>query len=631
MHAARLKENPSMKSLPIAGLVSLAALGAQAQTPASPLPKQGFESVVVTATRSLQATPSLRDTIVITREDLDSAGALSLGEVLQRRAGVELRATGGPGQPQGIFIRGAGTAQTLVLVDGLRVGSATQGTTSIESIPLEMIERIEIVKGPMSSLYGSEAAGGVIQIFTRGKSMPHLFASTGYGTDNDRRASAGLATSDDTTLVSMAMGVRKVDAPSATNPRNTFSFAPDRDPHENAFATMRVSHRFWQGETLALEAFGSRSRTRFDAGPTSLDDRSDQTLSGVRFSSTSEFAPWWGSRVTLGHGRDNLVFHGQFPARFETRQDQASWINELKTYGGSTILGLETVRQTVLPDRSITNGTGAEVILYARNRRDTNSGFIAVNQDIEAQRFEASARRDDDGQFGKRNTGSVSYGLEWPSVARVAVTYARGFRAPTFNDLYLVAFEPFYTPNPDLRPERSKSREISLRSPATAAVQWRVTGFDNKFDDLIIANAQTVLNVDRARVRGVDASIDAAWLGVRWRATMTAQRPRDDGTGRRLQGRAERFGALEATRTFGNWTVGASALASGPRFDSLDESAASRLPGYAVVDARVRYTFAKRWSAELTATNLGDRKYESAVGYDAPRRGVFLNLRFESY
>lgn len=620
-----------MKSLPIAGLVSLAALGAQAQAPAPPFLQQGLESVVVTATRSLQATPSLRDSIVITREELESSGALSLGEVLQRRAGVELRTTGSAGQPQGIFIRGAGAAQTLVLVDGLRVGSATQGTTSIESIPLEMIERIEIVKGPMSSLYGSEAAGGVIQIFTRGKSVPYLFASTGYGTHNDRRASAGLSTSDDKTLVSMAMGVRKVEAPSATNARNAFAFVPDPDPHDNAFATMRVSQRLWQGETLALEAFGSRSRTRFDAGDAAFDDRSDQTLSGVRFSSTSPFAPWWASRITLGHGRDNLVFHGQFPARFETRQDQATWINELKTYGGSTILGLETVRQTVLPDRRVANGSGEEVVLYTRNRRDTNSGFIAVNQDIQGQRFEASARRDDDEQFGKRNTGSVSYGWEWPSAARFALTYARGFRAPTFNDLYLVEFVPFYTPNPSLRPERSKSRELALRSAAKAPVQWRVTAFDNELEDLIVANAQTVINVNRARIRGVDATVEGAWLGLRWRASVTAQRPRDEDTGLRLQGRAERFGAVEATRTFGNWTVGASAFASGARFDSVNEAPGSRLPGYAVVDARVRYTFAKRWSAEVAATNLGDRKYESAVGYDAPRRGVFLNLRFESY
>jgi vitamin B12 transporter len=415
MHAARSKESTSMKPLRFAGLLSLAAWGAQAQTLPPPFFKQAMEPVVVTATRGLQGSPSLRDTVVITREELESAGGLSLGEVLQRRAGVELRATGGPGQPQGIFIRGAGAAQTLVLVDGLRAGSATQGTTSIENIPLEMIERIEVVKGPMSSLYGSEAAGGVIQIFTRGKAVPHLFASAGLGSDRDRRASAGLTTVDGDTRVSVAMGARKVNAPSATNSRNAFSFDPDRDPYENAFATVRVTQRMWTGETIALEAFGSRARTRFDAGvaPAGVEDRSDQTLAGARLSSSAQFAPWWASRLTLGQGRDKLVFAGQFPSRFETRQDQATWINEFATPGGSSILGVETVRQTVLPDRR-DDGAGQTLVAYTRNRRDTHSAFASIRQDLEGQRFEASTRRDQDPQFGSRNTGSVSYGAEWP-------------------------------------------------------------------------------------------------------------------------------------------------------------------------------------------------------------------------
>ena len=221
-----------MKSLSIAGLAGLASLGAQAQIPPIPDLRPSLDPVVVTATRALSPASTLRDAVVITREDLDDAGSLSLAEVLQRRAGIELRQTGGPGQPQTLFIRGAGSHQTLVLVDGLRVGSATVGTTSIENIPLEMIERIEVVKGPMSSLYGPEAIGGVVQVFTRGKTVPHLFAAASYGTDRDRRLSAGLATADDTTLVSLAAGIRSVDAPSATNARSFFH-NPDRDPHEN--------------------------------------------------------------------------------------------------------------------------------------------------------------------------------------------------------------------------------------------------------------------------------------------------------------------------------------------------------------------------------------------------------------
>src|SRR5688572_24413189 len=227
---ARPSKDFPMHLLRLAGLASLAALGTQAQMLP---PVTSNAPLLVTATRSFEAAGTLRDALVITRAELDAAGPLSLGEYLERRAGVELRATGGPGQPQGLFIRGAGSAQTLVLVDGLRVGSATVGTTAIEHIPLEMIERIEVVKGPLSSLYGSDAIGGVVQVFTRGKQVPHLFASAAYGSDNDRRIAAGASAVDGDTAMSLSLGGRKVDSPSATNPRAGFLHDPDRDAHEN--------------------------------------------------------------------------------------------------------------------------------------------------------------------------------------------------------------------------------------------------------------------------------------------------------------------------------------------------------------------------------------------------------------
>src|SRR5687767_8621458 len=277
---------PMFKPASLAGIFGLASLAATAQQLPLSLAR-GLDPVVVTASRGLSAHPTLRDATVITREDLDGAGALSLAEVLERFAGIELRATGGPGQPQGLFIRGAGTAQTLVLVDGMRVGSATVGTTSIENIPLELIERIEVVKGPLSSLWGSEAMGGVVQVFTRGKAVPHLFVSTAYGSDNDRRVAAGLTTIDGGTAAVLTVGYRDVDAPSATTERAPFCHDPDRDPHDNAFANVRVSQRLWQGETVALEAFASRGRTHFDG--CGADDRNEQSIGGARVTSSAHF------------------------------------------------------------------------------------------------------------------------------------------------------------------------------------------------------------------------------------------------------------------------------------------------------------------------------------------------------
>jgi vitamin B12 transporter len=608
-----------MRALCLAGLAGLATLGAQAQLSATD-PVQPLQSVLVTATRALQPTATLRDTVVLTRDDIEGAGALSLGELLERRAGVQLRAAGGPGQPQGLFIRGAGTAQTLVLVDGLRVSSATVGTTSIENIPLELIERIEIVKGPLSSLYGSDAIGGVVQIFTRGKPVPHLFGSAAYGTNNDRRLAAGIATADERSNLSVSLGGRKVDAPSATNPRVAFCHDPDDDPHENGFANLHASHRMWQDEVIAVDAFAMRGRTSFDGCGSS--DRNDQTLAGARLTSSNNFASWWASRVAVGHGRDRLDIRGAFPARFETRQDQASWINELRVPAGTLTAGAELLRQSIRADES--QG------FFARTRRETKSGFLGLNESWHGQRLEASVRHDDDDSFGKRSTGSASYGFEWPDLARLSATYARGFRAPTFFDLFGPASD-FYHPNPLLQPERSTSREVALRAPAGSRQQWRLAAFDNRVSDLIVyvPSLATVQNVQRARVRGVEGAWEGAWLQARWRASFTAQRARDEDSGVRLTGRAQRFATVEASRSFGRWSAAVGVHYMGDREEPAF-AGRSVLPAYTLLDARVRYRFEKFWSVELAATNLTDRRYESALGYDAPRRGMLLSLRFDA-
>lgn len=609
--------------LHLAAGFAAASLAAQAQV-APPALDKVSDPVLVTASRLATASVTLRDAVVITREDIEAAGPVTLGELLQRRAGVELRATGGPGQPESIFIRGAGSAQTLVLVDGMRVGSATAGTTPVEHIPLEMIERIEVVKGPLSSLYGSDAIGGVIQVFTRGKTVPHVFASAAYGTDKDRRVSAGLSTADQDTRVSLSAGYRAVDARSASNPdAGPFVYNPDRDPFANAFVDLHAAQRLWTGETLELDAFSSRAKTHFDSGP-STDDISVETVSGAKFSSSTHFTDWWSSRITVGEGDDKLVVTGAFPDRFETRQLQAAWTNEVPLRDGRAILGAETVRQKILFD--------AEATPFALDHRETNSVFAGANETYGGQRLEASVRRDEDSQFGTRNTGSASYGVEWTPEVLLAATYARGFRAPTFFDLYGPT-SSFYHPNPALEPETSRSYEISATLSKALGARWRLSAFDNRYGNLIVYDAAqlTVLNVARARARGAELSVDAAWLGARWRAALTAQRPRDEDTGLRLQGRAERHGSLDVERAFGPVSAGITVLASGPRFDSANEDPATRLGGYTVVDLRVRYALDKHWSVQLSAANVADKRYGTVVGYDSPRRSVLLGVTFESF
>ncbi|HET7401144.1 MAG TPA: TonB-dependent receptor, partial [Usitatibacter sp.] len=396
----------------------------------------------------------------------------------------------------------------------------------------------------------------------------------------------------------------------------------DRDAHDNEFANFQASYQMWQGETIALDAFGTRSRTHFDSGPTGQNDRNTQTIAGVKVSSSNHLTRDWASNLSYGSTRDKLQFHGAFEGLIETRQDQLSWVNEFPTPAGSVVAGYEETRQHVEPEDQFT-----------RTERRIRSVFGSLNEGYRNQRVEANVRRDDIEDFGAHNTGSLTYAYTFSPALRVSYTAGRGFRAPTFNDLFTPAI---FGGNPDLQAETSKSRELAFSGSAYGG-DWRLTLFDNKFDNLILfdaqatANGQTI-NVPGARARGIEATLAGKWLGLTWRGSATYQEARDEDTGLHLPSRADRFGSLDVGRALvDGWSAGAALTASGPRFDSRNEVAGSRLPGYSVVDLRLGYKVMPHWSAELAATNITDRHYETAVGYDAPRRGVLFTLRFDAF
>ncbi len=603
-----------MKSLPLLGLVGLASLGAHAQSADS------LDPIIVTATRTTQALDSsLRDVTVIGREEIAAAGKITFAELLQRKANVEIRTTGGPGQPSTIFMRGANAQQTLVLVDGLRVSSATVGTTSIENLPLDLMERIEVVKGPLSSLYGSDAIGGVIQIFTRGADKGRLFASLTGGSPGDYSASAGFTYAQENTTLSLTAGARKVDAPNATNEK-AFCYDPDRDPYRNAWFNLRAKQVLATDQSLSLYAFASRGKTHFDGcadfNGVAYDDQNEQTLSGASIVSSNRINDIWVSRLTFGQGRDKLDITGSFASSFETEQNQVSWLNDLKIPGGTVLLGLETVRQNVQPASE-----------FSTTSRTTNAAFASVRQAWREQTLEASLRYDRDDQFGGRTTGLVSYGLPIGDWGSLSATYGTAFRAPTFYDLYGPTSD-FYVPNPALRPEQSSSIEARWRAPEFSGWNASVTYFDNQIEDLIQYVFPTVENIRSATIRGTQVEVRGVLAGFTINASGTWQDPVDDNTGKQLQGRARSFGSLDISRTWGDWGGSLTIVGTGARYDSNNEVPSSRLPGYAIVSANVRYQVAKEWSVELTAANLGNTRYTSVIGYEQPGSTVLFTVRY---
>ncbi len=606
-----------------------AGLGIALFTPAYAQTPQNIEEVIISATRIAQKSDSvLAQTTVITREQITSAASLTLAELLQRYAGVEVRMSGAAGQPSGVFIRGANTAHTLILVDGVRVGSASSGTTAIEHLALDLIERIEIVKGSFSGLYGSDAIGGVVQIFTRGQKTPRLNAEINIGNQSTHGFNGGFSTVEGNTYLAFNVGARKTNAASATNARaSLFIYNADKDAYSNTNFVLKLAHTLWQGETVAAQIWESRGKAQFDAGPVAAENQ--QTLRGAQFESSNQILPWWQSKIVAASTRDSINISSEYPSTFATKQNQLQWQNTMRTPVGTLLLGAEQNKQSL--DSNIS---------YDARERTTRSVFASLSEQQDAQYLQANVRLDkfspkfSTASTAKSNqvTGQFAYGVKiWPEEL-VYSTVARGYKLPSFNDLYYPGFS-----NAALKPERNTNTEIGYKferkgTRYTEAMTVNAALFDNKIEDLISFNASTSQpeNINRAHIRGLELSANSRWQGFDVRAAITVQQPLDADTKQQLRGRAKLFGSAGMSKKIGQFSAGLDVIAVGKRYDSANEAPDSRLGGYATLSARLQYNISKQFSAELVGSNLTNQPYEQTTGYNTPRRQVMFNLKFSA-
>ena len=574
-----------------------------------------LEPVVVTATRLEQPVSAvLSDVRVIDADTIRNAGPVSLPELLQMHGGAEIASTGGPGQISSVFLRGTNANHVVLLIDGVRINSATAGTNAFENIPLDQIERIEILRGPASSLYGADAIGGVIQVFTRQGERTE--AHVGAGSWLTRDASVGLGRQFGSTRFSVQAGYRESRAFSATNAANTFSFNPDDDPYRNNNASLALSHDWAPGHTLTARALRSEGTTHFDAGPGS-DDVNRQRLSTLALESSNRISDGWRSHLRLARGSDDIAISGSFAGNFRTDQDQASWQNDFAVLGGQLAAGLEWRREKVTGDTA-----------YTQSERRIGSLFTSYAASLGAHALQASLRRDDNSQFGAHNSGNLAYGWRATPAWRLSAGVGSAFKAPSFNDLYFPLSFGFQG-NPELRPERSRSAELAARYQQGAA-QAGLTLFRNRIRDLISVDPSfsTVINVNRARIRG--ATLDLRWAFADWalRGELTEQEAVDAETGQRLIRRARRHGSVGVSAAPGAWRYGADAVFSGARFDAASNAPESRMGGYALVNLHAAYGVAPQWQLSLRVNNAADRRYELAQGYNTAGRGVFVALDY---
>lgn len=585
--------------------------------------------IVVTASRMAQPIDqSLEDISVISQQDIRSSGAPDVLTLLRNLAGVEVTQSGGIGKQSSIFMRGTNSDHVLVLLDGVRIDSATAGTSEVDQLMLDQIDHIEVVRGNASSLYGSSAIGGVIQIFTKkGAGKPSFNFSSGYGSYNSRQLSSGFGGVVGNNQFQIQASKYATDGIPAVNTALAPLANPAADGYSNVSLSANVSHRFNEDHKLSFSGFQSRGNNAyanaFAASPTDAYNNisSIQKLSLVEEDSiTSD----WNSRLMLADGKDNErdFLNGTQSDLYQTDNQQASWQNTVTLNPESKLLiGAEKLDQLV-----------SSTTLFTQTRRNVNSLFAGYDGNYGANQVQANLRQDDYSDFGAANTWLLGYGYRFTSAWRATVNYSTAFKAPTFNDLYYpLTFG--YQGNPNLQPERSRNAEAGLHYDR-GSQKVDFIYFNNNINNLITSNAAgtTMVNINQAKIDGEELSYDGKFGDTGLTASLTAQNPRDALTGQTLPLRAKFYSTLGATQQYGKLQLGGQWQHSGSRDASnsiVYPAVPITLQSYNLVNLTANYAWTKHWNVNARISNLFNQNYMLVYPYNTYGRTVFASVNYQ--
>jgi vitamin B12 transporter len=590
--------------------------------------------VFVTATRTpISRKDVIADTTTINEEEIERAGSSSLTDLLQRQPGIEIYNSGGQGKVSSLHIRGSESDHVVVLIDGLRVNQVTSGLTAFENIPLSQIEKIEIVRGASSSLYGAGAIGGVIQIFTKkGVSGFKPYAAIGYGRYDTKTVQAGIRAGNDSTNYAINISSLSTEGFSAFKTNNPiFS---DKDGYNNLSLSGSINHKFNQDNSIGLNFIKSSGNNKYDSrnqfDPTNdnfnYKNKMDTQVIGINFS--NKVTKDWQSDLKIGQSiykyNDNFNFDLGIAAWTpnNSKQNQLSWLNNISLPIGSLQLmydyNRETINKSLGYDKSERNNSGY-MIGYLLNRDNHN--------------LQLNYRVDDNSAYGKFNTGNVGYGYHLNNQWNISALYGTAFRAPNFMDLYYCS--PYWgcSNNPNLKPEESKNIEASLRYQK-GVDKFSVTVFQNKIDNFIQLDSLGIpQNTEKAKFEGITLNSSTFIDHFQLFGNVTFQSAKNEVTNERLLRRAENYGNAGLNYYFSQWNIGAEISAQGTKKES-----AAEIPGYALVNLVADCKINNSMKLNFRLNNVLNKDYALAYegnpkttgfAYQTPGASFFINLRYE--
>ena len=609
--------------------VSIALLSAIPAIATGQEASQVSDPIVVTATRiPTRENELLSDVSVIRREEIEQAAQSTLAELLGRQPGISFSSDGGPGSTQSLFIRGTNSDQAVILVDGIRLNSATLGTTSLSRIPLSQIDHIEILRGPASSLYGADAIGGVIQIFTRQGGGPAQFnGELAYGTYDTTRAVAGVSGSHEGFRYSFQYAQDRTDGFSNVHDSRSFAYNKDLDGFKNESYTANLGYSFNADHEIGINAFASDGTNRYDGGfgaSAAKDYKNKLNVSGTSITLRDRFLPAWQSTLRIGQGVDDAKYltDGVTASSARTESNQFQWMNDIALPLGKLLAGVEQLTQKV--DASQT---------YTATKRTINSALLGWTASVGANRWQMNVRRDDISNADAKNTGTVAYGYQFTDTLRASASAGTAYKAPSINALYF-PYTPFVGQgNPNLKPETAKSAEIAMHWE-TASQKASATYYDNRIKDLILWTETPTgsyfyvpHNVSKARINGLTLAYTGYFGAWKLHGSADFLNPEDESTGNQLARRAKQFGTVGLDYSGGHWSVGGEIVATGQRYSDAENT--QRLGGYTLFNLFGNYRLDKDFSLFVRANNVFDKYYEQVQYYQTPGANVLAGIRYQ--